>query len=180
MVVVVGDMSTDMVDTRRLTQPSAEPSIDQVTNQFTHQPINQSTNPSINQSLTQTRTCAGRSRRRRRRSRCWPSTSTRGTRSVRVCELVEMCERIGYEGIYVVCMSVYHPSAHPPTRPYHQLTLPPPYLSPITRPPPQGFKSVLMARLDGSFDATKYEDGCRQLMGNKSYMLYTLDKARIY
>lgn len=35
-----------------------------------------------------------------------------------------------------------------------------------------------MARLDGSFDATKYEDGCRQLMGNKSYMLYTLDKAR--
>ena len=34
-----------------------------------------------------------------------------------------------------------------------------------------------MARLDGSFDATKYEDGCRQLMGNKSYMLYTLDKA---
>lgn len=39
---------------------------------------------------------------------------------------------------------------------------------------------MLLARLDGSFDAAKFEDGCRQLMGNRSYMLYTLDKARLW
>lgn len=40
----------------------------------------------------------------------------------------------------------------------------------------QGFKSLLMAVMDQSVDAQKYEDGCRQLMGNRSYLLYTLDK----
>ena len=56
-----------------------------------------------------------------------------------------------------------HPPTHPPTHP---------------PPPKTGFKSVLLARLDGSFDPSKFEDGCRQLMGNKSYMLYTLDKVK--
>ena len=82
-----------------------------------------------------------------------------------------MCERIGHKWCYcIVCV-------YAPTNPTISSTD-----SPSTFPFPytQGFKSVLMARLDGSFDATKYEDGCRQLMGNKSYMLYTLDKARGY
>jgi histone deacetylase complex regulatory component SIN3 len=33
-----------------------------------------------------------------------------------------------------------------------------------------------MSFVEGSMDATRYEDGCRQLMGNKAYLLYTLDK----
>jgi hypothetical protein len=40
----------------------------------------------------------------------------------------------------------------------------------------QGFKSLLEQRLDQSFENNKFEDGCRMLMGNRAYMLFTLDK----
>jgi len=35
-----------------------------------------------------------------------------------------------------------------------------------------------MSVLDQSMDSQKYEEGCRQLMGNRSYLLYTLDKVK--
>ncbi|EYU34691.1 hypothetical protein MIMGU_mgv1a0002561mg, partial [Erythranthe guttata] len=38
------------------------------------------------------------------------------------------------------------------------------------------FISALFSLLDGSSDNTKYEDDCRSLIGNQSYMLFTLDK----
>jgi paired amphipathic helix protein Sin3a len=36
--------------------------------------------------------------------------------------------------------------------------------------------SQIMAIVDGTIDATKFEDNCRQLLGNKSFFLYTIDK----
>lgn len=42
----------------------------------------------------------------------------------------------------------------------------------------QGFKSILEQRLDQTFENSKFEDGCRMLMGNRAYMLFTLDKVR--
>ncbi|KAL2523463.1 Paired amphipathic helix protein Sin3-like 2 [Forsythia ovata] len=38
------------------------------------------------------------------------------------------------------------------------------------------FKSALFGLLDGSFDNSKFEDDCRSLIGNQSYVLFTLDK----
>lgn len=38
------------------------------------------------------------------------------------------------------------------------------------------YMSQLYSLVDGSLDATKYEDSCRNILGNKSYTLYTLDK----
>ncbi|KAI3452368.1 hypothetical protein Pfo_009033 [Paulownia fortunei] len=38
------------------------------------------------------------------------------------------------------------------------------------------FMSALFSLLDGSSDNTKFEDDCRSLIGNHSYMLFTLDK----
>lgn len=38
--------------------------------------------------------------------------------------------------------------------------------------------SQLYGFVDGSLDSTKYEDSCRNILGNKSYTLYTLDKVR--
>ncbi|XP_047939077.1 paired amphipathic helix protein Sin3-like 2 isoform X3 [Salvia hispanica] len=38
------------------------------------------------------------------------------------------------------------------------------------------FTSSLFNLLDGSSDNTKFEDDCRSLIGNQSYMLFTLDK----
>ena len=34
----------------------------------------------------------------------------------------------------------------------------------------------IMAMVDGTIDATKFEDTCRQILGNKSFFLYTIDK----
>lgn len=39
------------------------------------------------------------------------------------------------------------------------------------------YLSQVMALIDGSIDNAKYEDLVRQLLGNKAYMLYTMDKA---
>ena len=36
--------------------------------------------------------------------------------------------------------------------------------------------SQLISLLDSSLDAPRYEDSCRQLLGNRSYVLFTLDK----
>lgn len=36
--------------------------------------------------------------------------------------------------------------------------------------------SALFSLLDGSSDNTKFEDDCRSLIGNQSYVLFTLDK----
>jgi hypothetical protein len=36
--------------------------------------------------------------------------------------------------------------------------------------------SQIMAVVDGTIDASKFEDSCRQLLGNKSFFLYTIDK----
>lgn len=36
--------------------------------------------------------------------------------------------------------------------------------------------SQVMAVVDGTIDASKFEDNCRQLLGNKSFFLYTIDK----
>lgn len=38
------------------------------------------------------------------------------------------------------------------------------------------FMSALFSLLDGSSDNSKFEDDCRTLIGNQSYMLFTLDK----
>ena len=38
------------------------------------------------------------------------------------------------------------------------------------------FISALYNLLDGSSDNTKFEDECRAIIGNQSYMLFTLDK----
>jgi len=38
------------------------------------------------------------------------------------------------------------------------------------------FEALLYGLIDGTTDASKYEDGCRHLMGNGAYQLYTLDK----
>ncbi|KAL7100797.1 hypothetical protein ACP275_08G017500 [Erythranthe tilingii] len=38
------------------------------------------------------------------------------------------------------------------------------------------FMSALFSLLDGSSDNSKFEDDCRSLIGNQSYMLFTLDK----
>lgn len=38
------------------------------------------------------------------------------------------------------------------------------------------FMSALFSLLDGSSDNTKFEDDCRSLIGNQSYVLFTLDK----
>ncbi|CAA0820219.1 Paired amphipathic helix protein Sin3-like 1 [Striga hermonthica] len=38
------------------------------------------------------------------------------------------------------------------------------------------FMGALFSLLDGSSDNTKFEDDCRSLIGNQSYMLFTLDK----
>ncbi|KAL8528277.1 hypothetical protein ACS0TY_005906 [Phlomoides rotata] len=42
--------------------------------------------------------------------------------------------------------------------------------------PHDRFMSALFNLLDGSSDNTKFEDDCRSLIGNQSYMLFTLDK----
>lgn len=39
-----------------------------------------------------------------------------------------------------------------------------------------GFIGLVCALLDSSMDTPRYEEGCRQLMGNASYILYTMDK----
>ena len=39
-----------------------------------------------------------------------------------------------------------------------------------------GFMSQLFSLMDGSIDSNKYEDSCRQLLTNKGYFVYTLDK----
>ena len=39
-----------------------------------------------------------------------------------------------------------------------------------------GFMSQLFSLMDGSIDGNKYEDTCRQLLTNKGYFVYTLDK----
>jgi hypothetical protein len=36
----------------------------------------------------------------------------------------------------------------------------------------------LFSLLDGSSDSARYEDMCRQLLSNKGYFVYTLDKVR--
>lgn len=36
--------------------------------------------------------------------------------------------------------------------------------------------SALYSLLDGSADNTKFEDDCRSIIGNQSYVLFTLDK----
>lgn len=38
------------------------------------------------------------------------------------------------------------------------------------------FMSALYGLLDGSADNTKFEDDCRSIIGNQSYVLFTLDK----
>lgn len=38
------------------------------------------------------------------------------------------------------------------------------------------FMSQLFALIDGSIDSNRYEDMCRQLLSNKGYFVYTLDK----
>lgn len=38
------------------------------------------------------------------------------------------------------------------------------------------FLSQLICLLDGSLDVARYEESVRQLLGNKAYLLYTLDK----
>jgi histone deacetylase complex regulatory component SIN3 len=38
------------------------------------------------------------------------------------------------------------------------------------------FMSQLFSLMDGSIDGNKYEDTCRQLLTNKGYFVYTLDK----
>ncbi|KAH6791103.1 SIN3-like 2 [Perilla frutescens var. frutescens] len=42
--------------------------------------------------------------------------------------------------------------------------------------PYERFMSALFSLLDGSSDNTKFEDDCRSLIGNQSYVLFTLDK----
>lgn len=36
--------------------------------------------------------------------------------------------------------------------------------------------SALYSLLDGSADNSKFEDDCREILGNQSYVLFTLDK----
>lgn len=36
--------------------------------------------------------------------------------------------------------------------------------------------SALYSLLDGSADNAKFEDDCRSIIGNQSYVLFTLDK----
>lgn len=38
------------------------------------------------------------------------------------------------------------------------------------------FMSALHSLLDGSADNSKFEDDCRSIIGNQSYVLFTLDK----
>lgn len=38
------------------------------------------------------------------------------------------------------------------------------------------FMNALYKLLDGSADNAKFEDECRAIIGNQSYMLFTLDK----
>ena len=38
------------------------------------------------------------------------------------------------------------------------------------------YLSQLDSLLDGSIDSARYEETCRELLGNKSYMLFTMDK----
>lgn len=38
------------------------------------------------------------------------------------------------------------------------------------------FMRVLYRLLDGSAENTKFEDECRAIIGNQSYVLFTLDK----
>ena len=45
-----------------------------------------------------------------------------------------------------------------------------------TKPPYQAFLGQLYALIEGAIDANRYEDSCRQLLGNKSYTLFGLDK----
>jgi hypothetical protein len=45
-----------------------------------------------------------------------------------------------------------------------------------SRPAYQSFLGQLFAAIDGSIDSNRYEESCRQLLGNKSFMLITLDK----
>ena len=41
------------------------------------------------------------------------------------------------------------------------------------------FISILLSLMDGSSDSAQYEDICRQLLSNKGYFVYTLDKVSI-
>jgi C-terminal domain of Sin3a protein len=43
-------------------------------------------------------------------------------------------------------------------------------------PPYQTFLSELIAHLEGAIDTARYEECCRQVLGNHAYLLYTLDK----
>ena len=44
------------------------------------------------------------------------------------------------------------------------------------RPSYQAFLGLVGALVDGSCDSNRYEEGCRALLGNRSYVVYTLDK----
>jgi hypothetical protein len=45
-----------------------------------------------------------------------------------------------------------------------------------TKPAYQSFLGQLYGVIDGSVDNTRYEESCRQLLGNRSFVLLTLDK----
>ena len=45
-----------------------------------------------------------------------------------------------------------------------------------SKPPYQAFLGQLYALIEGAIDGNRYEDSCRQLLGNKSYTLFGLDK----
>ena len=45
-----------------------------------------------------------------------------------------------------------------------------------SKPPYQAFLGQLYALIEGAIDGNRYEDSCRQLLGNQSYTLFGLDK----
>ena len=45
-----------------------------------------------------------------------------------------------------------------------------------SKPPYQAFLGQLYALIEGAIDGNRYEDSCRQLLGNESYTLFGLDK----
>ena len=48
--------------------------------------------------------------------------------------------------------------------------------SPTSRSPYESFIGQLTSLLDGSIDNARYEESCRQLLGNKTYIVFTFDK----
>lgn len=48
--------------------------------------------------------------------------------------------------------------------------------APCSKSPYESFIGQLTALLDGSIDNSRYEESCRQLLGNKAYIVFTFDK----